>query len=171
MKPFHQTFCPHILFLIQYIPRLIEPSVELVILYLRINHTLEEETVVVPVEGRIILVLPDHVITEDESVDRLSIQDRGVKCIERVVLNHDTAMEILLLVFQVGYLRIDGYYGIGELEHIRQRVDKPVIPDQYVMASSRLEPSVAIAAQQDSRTGSMVEDIIFHNSPLRRAEQ
>ena len=122
-------------------------------------------------KSRIILVLPDHIIAENKAVDRLCIQDRGVKRIERVVFDHDSAMEILLLILQVGYLRIDGNNGIGELEHIRQRVDKLIVADQHIVAGACFEPSVTIAAKQDSRAGSMVEDIVFHHRPPGCAEE
>ena len=84
------------------------------------NHTLEEETVFVPVESRILIILFDCVVTENQAVYRFSIQDRGIECFKLVILNDYITMEILFLVFQVGYFRIDGNNGICELEHIRQ---------------------------------------------------
>ena len=80
-------------------------------------------------------------------------------------------MEVFLLVFQIRNFRIDGDDCIRELEHISQCIDKLVVADRYIMTGSGLEPTVTIAAQQDSRTGSMIKDILFHNRFLWCAEQ
>ena len=75
------------------------------------------------------------------------MQDRHIKGFELVVLNHDSAVKISLLTFQIRYLRIYRNNGVRKLELICQSIDKLVIPDMYVMAGTRLEPPVAVAAQ------------------------
>ena len=159
------------LFLRPYIFLFIKSSVEPVILDLGMNNALEKETMVVPVESRIIMILFNHVIAKDKTVHRFGIQNRHVKGFELIVLNHDPAMEIFLLTFQIRYLRIDGNNGVRKLELICQRIDKFVIPDQHVMAGARLKPSVTVAAQQDCRTGSVIKNVILDYSLLRSAEQ
>ena len=71
------------------------------------NHTLEEKTVLVPVESRILIILFDCVVAENQAIYRFSIQDRGIECFKLVIFNDDITMEVFFLVFQVGYLRID----------------------------------------------------------------
>ena len=117
------------------------------------------------------MILLNHIITENKAVHRFGIQDRHVEGFELIVLDHDPAMEIFLLILQIGYLRIDGNNGVRKLEHIRQRVNKPVVPDQDVVTGTRLELSVAVAAQQDCRTGSMIENVFLDHRLLRGAEQ
>ena len=127
-------------------------------------------------EGREILVLNHFVATESQPVDALGKDNRAVEGLEQVVLNHHTRttltpVEILLLSLQVRDFGIDGNHGFGELEEIRQGVDELVLTDGHVAASSRLEPSVAIAAKEDGRTRCMVEHVTLNHGLQRGAEQ
>src|SRR5699024_5247466 len=149
----------------------VKPLLEPIILDLSINNTLEKETMVVPVESRIIMILFNHIITEDKTIHRFSIQDRHIKGFELVVLNHDPTMEIFLLTFQIRYLRIDGDNSVRKLELICQRIDKFVVPDQYVMTSPRIEPSVTVTTQKDCRPGSVIKNVILDYRLLRSTEQ
>ena len=122
-------------------------------------------------ESRILVILFDRIVAEDQSVHRFRIQDRSIECFELIILDHDIAMEILFLVFQVGYFGIDRDNCIRKLEHIGQCIDELVVADQHIVAGSCFEPAVTVTAQQDSRTGGMVEDVVFHHRLFRCAEQ
>lgn len=85
-----------------HIPLLIEPAIEGIVLDFGINYTLEEETVIIPVESRILVILFDRIVAEDQSVHRFRIQDRSIECFELIILDHDIAMEILFGSFRSG---------------------------------------------------------------------
>ena len=117
------------------------------------------------------MVLTDGVVAKDQPVYRFGIQYGRIKCVEFVVLDRYTTMKIELLIFQVRYFGIDGNDCIGELEHIGERVDELVVADEYIVAGSGFEPSITIAAKQNGRAGSMVEQIMLDDGFARRAEQ
>ena len=94
---------------------------------------------------------------EDEAVDRFGIEYRLVERLEEIIFYHNATMEVLLLMRQIRYFRINRNHGIRELEHIRERVYKVILPDKHLMASARLVPTIAIAAEQDGCTRSVVE--------------
>ena len=79
-----------------------------------------------------------------------------VKGVELIIYNANgillAAMEIGLLLTQGRYLGIDRDHRIGELEHAGEGVDKTVATDEYVAASTRLKPSIAIATEEDGGT-------------------
>ena len=79
-------------------------------------------------------------------------------------------MEVLLLIFQIRYFRIDRDYCIGKLEHISKRIDKTIATNGDITASTCLEPAIAITTQQYSRTGSMVKQIVLHHRLFRSTE-
>ena len=140
-------------------------------LYLCILHTLEEETVFVPMESGIIVVLVDLVVAEHKSVDRLCIQDGLVEHLKDIILDNNAAVEIKTLPFQIGNFRINGDDGVRELELIGECIYKTVFANQHVVARARLKPTVAIAAQQDGRPRRVVEKVPFNHRATRRTEQ
>ena len=80
-------------------------------------------------------------------------------------------MEILLLVIQVRNFRINGNNRFRKLEEIGERVDKLVVTDGYITASTGLEPAVTIPAKQNRRTRCMVEYVSFNYGLQRSTEQ
>jgi len=56
-------------------------------------------------------------------------------------------MEILFLIPQIRYLRIDGNDGIRKLKHIGEGIDEFVVANKYIMAALRFIPSIAIATE------------------------
>ena len=110
----------------------------------------------VPVERGEIVVGYQRIALVQQSVYRLGIQQGRVEGDKLVVYDADgillaTVEEFLLLV-QFGYFGIDGNDGVGELELAGERVDEAVVADGYIAAGSGLEPSVAVAAEQNGAT-------------------
>ena len=124
---------------------------KLVLFYIDMDHAVEEEMVLVPMIGWVVLILNDAVVAESQSVQRFGIDQRLVEGFEDIVLDDHAlalpAVEILLLVFQVGDFREDGNHAIGKLEHIGQRVDETVLSDHDIATGSGLKPAVAVAAK------------------------
>ncbi len=136
---------------------------------------LQQEAAPVPVERLVFVVLFEDVVPECQSVHRFGIEDGGVEGVEFILFDKDAAflasVEVLPLSLQIGYFGIDGDDGVGELELAGQRIDEAVLADDDVAAGSCLVPSVAIAAQEDGCSRSMVEQIVFYDYPLRSTEQ
>lgn len=54
----------------------------------------------------------------------------------------------IFLMLQIGNLRINRDNSFRKLEHISQCVDKTIVTNQHIPASSRFKPAVTITAQQ-----------------------
>ena len=120
----------------------------------------------VAVESRVVVVECDTVVAELQSIDRLSIKQRGIEALEYVVGdNHSgcalSAVEQIALTGEVGNLGIDRDDAFGELIHAGQGVDEAIIADSHVAACSGLIPTVAVAAEQDGCARGVVEQIVF----------
>ena len=89
----------------------VEATLEVVILDDYIFNLVEEEAVMVPVERFEILVGNYLVVAEFQSVDRLSIYDGSVECLEDIILDDYTlaitTVEVLCLLLEVGNYRVD----------------------------------------------------------------
>lgn len=101
----------------------------------------------------IFIVLSENVAAKYQSVHRLGIKNWDIKSVKFVFFNRDTsffaAVKVLLLIVYIGYFRIDGNNGIGELEQAGQRIDETVFTDDYITAGTGFVPSVTITAQED----------------------
>lgn len=101
----------------------------------------------------IFIVLSENVAAKYQSVHRLGIKNWDIKSVKFVFFNQDTsffaAVKVLLLIVYIGYFRIDGNNGIGELEQAGQRIDETVFTDDYITAGTGFVPSVTITAQED----------------------
>lgn len=79
----------------------------------------------------IFIVLSENVAAKYQSVHRLGIKNWDIKSVKFVFFNRDTsffaAVKVLLLIVYIGYFRIDGNNGIGELEQAGQRIDETVL--------------------------------------------
>lgn len=131
-----------------YVPHCVQTVLKTVVFHYETGDTLQEDPVPVPVERRVTAVSLDSIPAECESVHRLGIEHRPVKRHELVVLDHYTAVEILLLSLEIRNFRINRNGGVGELVHAGERIDKSVVPYQDIPAGPCLEPPVAIPAQQ-----------------------
>ena len=110
----------------------------------------------VPVEWGEIVVGYQRIALVQQSVYRLGIEQRRVEGDKLVVYDADgillAAVEEFLLLVQFGNFGIDGNDGVGELELAGERVDETVVADGNIAAGSGLEPSVAVAAEQNGAT-------------------
>ena len=101
----------------------------------------------------IFIVLSENVAAKYQSIHRLGIKNWDIKSVKFVFFNQDTsffaAVKVLLLIVYIGYFRIDGNNGIGELEQAGQRIDETVFTDDYITAGTGFVPSVTITAQED----------------------
>ena len=126
-------------------------------------------------ERFVVCVLNHLIVTEQQAVNTLGIQNRSIEGFERIVLYADcslpASMEKFFLSIKIGNFGIDGDDSIGKLELAGQRIDKMILTYGDITASTSLEPSVAITAKQDSTTGSMIEEIVFYHNLLWGAEQ
>ena len=91
------------------------------------------------------------------------------------VFNHHSffsfsTMEIFLLMLQIGNLRINRDNSFRKLEHISQCIDKTIVTNQHVPASSRFKPTIAITTKQNSRPRSMVKQVTLYYRFQRSAE-
>ena len=131
----------------------IAATIEEEALYLHVVDTLQEELVLVPVEGFVVGVLHNLVIAIQQAVNALGIEDGCIEGFEHVVLyaygSLLATVEKFLLSVQVGNLGIDGDNGIGELELAGQRIDETVLANSHITTCTSLEPTVAITAEQD----------------------
>ena len=125
-------------------------------LYLHVIDTLQEELVLVPVEGFVVGILHNLVIAIQQAVNALGIEDGCIESFEHVVLNANggllTSVEEFLLPVQVGNLWIDGDNGIGELELAGQCIDESVLAYGHIATCTCLEPTVAVTAKQYGAT-------------------
>ena len=125
-------------------------------LNLHVVDTLQEELVLVPVEGFVVGILHNLVIAIQQAVNALGIEDGGIEGFEHVVLNANggllASVEEFLLSVQIRYLGIDGDNGIGELELAGQRIDESVLAYGHIAACTCLEPTVAVTTEQDGAT-------------------
>jgi len=101
----------------------------------------------VPVKWWIFMILANSIVAEYQPVDRFCIQYGYIECVEFIVFNYDSTMEILFLIPQIRYLRIDGNDGIRKLKHIGEGIDEFVVANKYIMAAPRFIPSIAIATE------------------------
>ena len=129
--------------------------------YLHVVDTLQEELVLVPVEGFVVGILHHLVVAIQQTVNALGIENGCIESLEHVVLNADgcllASVEEFLLPVQVGNLGIDGDNGIGKLELTGQRIDETVLANGNIATCTCLEPTVAVTAKQDGATGGVVK--------------
>ena len=127
-------------------------------------------------ESRIICILADHIVFKDQSVNGFCKKNGAVKGFKIVVFNHHSffsfsTMEIFLLMLQIGNLRINRDNSFRKLEHISQCIDKTIVTNQHVPASSRFKPTIAITTKQNSRPRSMVKQVTLYYRFQGSAEQ
>jgi hypothetical protein len=61
------------------------------------DHPLEIETMVIPMEGRVFLILFDNIIREDQPVHGLGVYQWPIERNKLVRVDHDITMEIFPL--------------------------------------------------------------------------
>ena len=61
------------------------------------DHPLEIETIVIPMESRIFLILFDNIIREHQPVHGLGVYQRSVERDKLIRVDHDITMEIFPL--------------------------------------------------------------------------
>lgn len=128
------------------VPFFVETVIECISFTLKAGYPLQEDGMAVPVKSRILRGMPDRIVPEQEAVYRFGIYKGRIESFEQIVLDYNPTVEVRFLPFQIGYLRINGNNGIGELEKIGKRIDKPVVTDGNIPAGTGFEPAVAIAA-------------------------
>lgn len=111
---------------------------------------LQQHPLLIPMEGRIYIILNNLVPAEQQAIDRFCIKQRHVEGLEGIILDSNcvrpAAMKILPLMLQVRDFRIDGDYGVCELVHACKHIDEPVPANSNIVASASLEPAIAVAA-------------------------
>ena len=132
----------------------------------------EEEGLLIGVESLEVVVALHLVAANDDSVRALGVYQRGIKRLKHIVFNADgirrTAVEAGGGSLEVGYFRIDGDDGAGELIEAREGIDEAVSANREMAHGSALIPSVAVAAEQDGSAGGVVEGVVFaHRCPWR----
>ena len=96
--------------------------------------------------------MPNNIVSENNTIHRLRIENRLIKRLKLILFDHNTRMEKVLLIGQIRNLRINRDDRIGKLEQIRQGIDKTVTTNLYVSTSPCLIPTVAIATKKNSGT-------------------
>ena len=79
IDPALATGPPSFRLFLQYIICRIESAFELIILNGGIRYPFQQNTVLVPMEGRICLILMNGIVAEHQSVNRFGIKDRGIE--------------------------------------------------------------------------------------------
>ena len=101
---------------------------------------------------RIVRILVDGVPLEEQTIDRLGIEQGIVEGLEHIILNADSmffsTMKEGFLGIQIWYFRLNGDDGTGKLKHIGKRIHETILADNDIAAGTRLIPPVAVTTKQ-----------------------
>lgn len=93
------------------------------------DHPLEIETMVIPMEGWVFLILFDNIIREDQPVHGLGVYQWPIERNKLVRIDHDTLWKYFLCDAKSRDFGINRDNSVRKLEHIRQGVDELILTD------------------------------------------
>ena len=144
---------------------------KLVVAYVVVDDSLEKEGVLVPMVGSVVGVVGDGIAFELDSVYGLGVEYGFVEGLYAVVSYGDAAVEVFLLLVEIGYLGIDGDDGVGELEAVGEGVDYFVFLDEDIAACSGLVPTVAVSAEEYGAATGVVKGVVADDDLAWCAEE